>query len=394
MDGFGSFRRIDSVCCRDHCGLGQDCICARRQIRDGESADWSSISRTADCQCHFFSPQAMPDTTIAAVSGGVVVPANNLGLDGGRLDTGETDAHGVGHITSNGTQPNGVGSRLESLRNVPGYTATRKLRVVTIGAGFSGLILAHKLRYQYPEMQEHVENIIFEARHEVGGTWLVNNYPGCQCDVPSHIYAFPFDPNPNWSHFYSTASEIQEYIVRTIKKWDLGRDIRLNTRVTSTVWREDLGQWQATVECDGNSRVEYADVVISGRGFLNSWKWPTIPGLETNFKGHKVHSASWDHSYDYSHRRIAVIGNGSSGIQILPKMARLEGTEVISFQRNPSWIVARLDPGKLLGKPGSGDNPLYTEEEKTNFRTRPEVHREYRKTLVRSINKAFRMVRF
>lgn len=273
----------------------------------------------------------------------------------------------------------------------PAYSAHRKLRVITIGAGFSGIIFAHKLRYEYPEMEELVSNTIFEARHEIGGTWLVNTYPGVQCDVPSHIYAFPFDPNPDWDRFYSTGPEIQDYLVRTVKKWKLDRDIQFNNRVVGLHWEEDLGQWMVTVECQGVQRIEIADFVISAQGFLNSWKWPAIPGLH-DFRGFKVHSASWDHSYDFSGKRIATIGNGSSGIQILPQLANLENTDIVSFQRNPTWVVNKLDPGSLLGKPGGGSNPTYTEEEKRIFREDPRAHWKYRKAIINSVNKAFRMV--
>jgi len=279
------------------------------------------------------------------------------------------------------------------LWDMPAYTIPKKLRIITIGAGFSSLIFAHKLRYEYPEMEEIVTNTIFEARAKVGGTWLVNSYPGVQCDVPSHIYAFPFDPNPDWSHFYSTGPQIQEYIVKTVKKWNLDRDIQLRTRVLSTYWQEEVGQWKVVVEHEGRQREEYADILVSAQGFLNTWKWPAIPGLH-DFSGHKVHSAAWDHSYDYSGKRIAVIGNGSSGIQILPALARLEGTQLTSFQRGPTWVVARMDPGRLLGKPNVGSNPEYTEEDKQKFREDREHHHQYRKNLIHRVNLAFRMVMY
>ncbi|RFU26289.1 hypothetical protein B7463_g10049, partial [Scytalidium lignicola] len=297
----------------------------------------------------------------------------------------------------NGTQNSNVHLKKESndarprvpLRDVPAYS-TRKLRIITIGAGFSGLIFAHKLLYEHPEMENIATNTIFESRPEIGGTWLVNTYPGVQCDVPSHIYAFPFDPNPDWSHFYSTGQQIHEYMKKIVRKWNLDRDVQFNTRVVGLFWQEELGKWKVTVEHKGERLDEFADIVISGQGFLSSWKWPEIPGLDA-FEGKKVHSASWDHSFDYSHKRIAVIGNGSSGIQILPQLAKLDGTIVTSFQRGPTWIVSRMDPGKLLGKPNIGSNPEYTEDDKKLFRENPEAHHQYRKNLIHSINKAFKM---
>ena len=144
----------------------------------------------------------------------------------------------------------------------------RKLRVITIGAGFSGLIMAHKFQHRFPELQEYVQHTIFEARKDIGGTWLVNTYPGVQCDVPAHIYAFPFDPNPNWSKFYSSGPEIQEYIKRTVEKWNLDRDVQLNTRVTEARWIEQKGQWKVTVESEGVSREEFCEILISAQGVL------------------------------------------------------------------------------------------------------------------------------
>jgi hypothetical protein len=122
------------------------------------------------------------------------------------------------------------------------------------------------------------------------------------------------------------------------------------------------------------------------------YKWPEIPGL-TDFRGKRVHSAHWDEDYDYSHKRIAVIGNGSSGVQIVPQMAKLPGTTVMNFARGPSWIYYRVPPSQHLGKSGkSGNNPEYTEADKKNFRDNPEAMREHRKAMIGRTNRAFRMV--
>jgi cation diffusion facilitator CzcD-associated flavoprotein CzcO len=172
-----------------------------------------------------------------------------------------------------------------ALRDQYGYTP-RKVKVFTVGAGFSGLLMAHKFQHRFPEMQDIVEHTIFEAHSDVGGTWLVNNYPGVQCDVPAHIYvsslgfhhglvltgtmtkAFPFDPNPNWDRFYANGADILAYIKRTVKKWNLDRDLQLNTRVLSAAWQEEKGQWKVTLEHEGKQRDEYCDVLISAQGVL------------------------------------------------------------------------------------------------------------------------------
>ena len=178
------------------------------------------------------------------------------------------------------------------VRPFPAWTPARKLKIITIGAGFSAMIFAHKLQHKYPEFQDLVEHRIFEARNDVGGTWLVNKYPGVQCDVPAHIYvrlspcfnilfivcsakidvtigqAFPFDPKTNWDHFYAKGQDIQDYIKTTVKKWNLDRDVRLNHKVLETAWQEDLGQWKVTGLHEGRTFVEYADFLVAGQGVL------------------------------------------------------------------------------------------------------------------------------
>lgn len=155
------------------------------------------------------------------------------------------------------------------LKTEHAYTA-RKIRVITIGAGFSGLLIAHKIQHRFPELDGYVSHTIFEARGDVGGTWLVNTYPGVQCDVPAHAYAFPFDPNPNWSKFYASGTEIQDYIHRTVRKWNLDRDLQLNTRVVEMAWQAEKGEWRVEVEntLTGEKRVEYAEIVLSAQGVL------------------------------------------------------------------------------------------------------------------------------
>ncbi|KAK5064630.1 hypothetical protein LTR84_000464 [Exophiala bonariae] len=311
-------------------------------------------------------------------------PTKNLPIDDG---TPYVNGHrGITAPLSNGTTVEKKSPLTDKSRySIPmddrlAFTA-RKLRVVTVGAGFSGLLMAHKFQHRFPEMDKIVEHTIFEKRGDFGGTWLVNRYPG----------AFPFDPNPEWTKFYSSGQEIHQYIVKTVKKWNLDRDVQLNTEVTAATWEESRGQWKVTVAHNGQTRDEWADVLISGHGVLDVYKWPEIPGL-TDFVGKQVHSAYWDEDYDYSHKRIAVIGNGSSGVQIVPQMAKLPGTSVMNFARGPSWIYYRVPPSQHLGKSGkSGNNPEYTEAEKKNFRENPDAMREHRKAMIGRTNRAFRM---
>ncbi|KAM3419577.1 hypothetical protein BST61_g2916 [Cercospora zeina] len=265
----------------------------------------------------------------------------------------------------------------------------RKIKVITIGAGFSGLLMAHKFQHRFPEMRDIVEHTIFEAHHEVGGTWLVNNYPGVQCDVPAHIYAFPFDPNPEWTRFYASGAEILEYFKTTVRKWNLDRDLHLCTKVVGAKWHEAEGMWCVEVENTKTlvRREQWCHVLISGQGVLVHENWPDINGFD-KFKGHIAHSAGWDHSYDYSNKRIAVIGNGSSGIQIVPQMAKLSGTTVKNFIRSGAWVYYRAPPSQHMGRAVEDPNPAYTDAEKESFRD-PAKHQAYRKGIVSRTNKSF-----
>ncbi|KLO84691.1 monooxygenase [Fusarium fujikuroi] len=295
------------------------------------------------------------------------------------IKNGLSNGHTNGHVTDPFT-----------LSQDYAYTP-RKIKVFTIGAGFSGLLMAHKFQHRFPEMEDIVDHTIFEARSDIGGTWLANNYPGVQCDVPSHIYAFPFDPNPNWERFYASGGDILSYMKATVKKWNLDRDLQLNTRVIGAEWLDDLGQWRVTVEHEGIQREEFCHVLISAQGVLVHEAWPKIPGLK-DFEGHTTHSANWDHSYDYSNKRIAVIGNGSSGIQIVPQMAKLPGTEVTNFVRGPAWVYYRAPPSKHLGREDDDPNPRYSEQDKARFQD-PELHLQHRKGIISRTNKSFYIFR-
>ncbi|KAK1561571.1 uncharacterized protein LY79DRAFT_531164 [Colletotrichum navitas] len=270
------------------------------------------------------------------------------------------------------------------------YTPRKKIRVITIGAGFSGLLMAHKFQHRFPEMRHMVEHKIFEALPDVGGTWLLNNYPGVQCDVAAHVYSFPFDPKPDWDNYYASGAEILAHIKATVRKWDLDRNLHLNSRVVAAKWLEAQGQWRVIVSHDGVDRDEYCDVLISGQGVLRHENWPDIQGLRDGvFKGKVVHSARWDHNFDYTNKKIALIGNGSSGIQLLPQLAKLGGATVTNFIRGPTWIYRPRAP-----EPRRPEdlNPEYTDEDKARFQD-PEEHLRYRKNITSKANRSFYTVR-
>lgn len=203
-------------------------------------------------------------------------------------------------------------------------------RIAILGAGFSGLGMAIRLR------QEGFENFtIYEKAADVGGTWRENVYPGVACDVPSHLYSFSFEPNPRWSRRYSPGGEIWEYMRHCARKYDLYRSIEFGRTVTAI--RHDGRCWH--VQFADGSETE-ADFVISGLGGLHVPKYPEIDGLET-FRGPVFHTAQWRSDVDLDGKRVAVIGSAASAIQVIPEIApRVARLDV--YQRTANWIMARM----------------------------------------------------
>ena len=206
-------------------------------------------------------------------------------------------------------------------------------QVGIIGAGFAGLIAA--LRLQQSGRNSFV---IFERAHDVGGTWRDNVYPGCACDVPSHLYSIATEPNPNWSRMYSAQAEIWEYMRNVVRKNRLESHIRYNSDIVRCEFMEQAGVWKVL---DQQGRATTVRMLIAGLGPLNRAKLPELKGLET-FQGKVQHSAQWDKSYSLKGKRVAVIGTGASAVQIVPTIAP-EVKQLIVFQRTPAWVGDRFD---------------------------------------------------
>ncbi|KAJ5618773.1 hypothetical protein N7510_002757 [Penicillium lagena] len=245
--------------------------------------------------------------------------------------------------------------------------ARRKLRMVCIGAGYSGLTLAHKIHHEL-KLNNVMELVIYEKNSQVGGTWFENTYPGVACDIPAHAYTFLFEPNPNWSQFYASGSEIHQYIQHTVTKWNLDKDIQFNSHVKETVWDEELGKWKIQVDQAGTLKHDEADILVNATGFLSKTNWPVIDGL-SDFKGKLVHTSKWDHEYDWANKRVAVIGNGSSGIQCVAAM-QPKVKQLVNFVRNPTWVSVNF----CAEKTHDGSNFKYTEEQKKEFAENAEAH--------------------
>jgi cation diffusion facilitator CzcD-associated flavoprotein CzcO len=200
--------------------------------------------------------------------------------------------------------------------------------VAIIGSGFSGIGLAIRLR------QDGVEDFVVLERNEgVGGTWWANTYPGCACDVPSHLYSFSFAPNPDWSRTYSRQPEIREYLARVVEDFGVTPHLRLGCEVTSAAWDESSGRW----EIETSRGLVRARVLVSGAGPLVEPRIPDFPGLE-RFEGPAFHSARWDHSVSLRGKRVAAIGTGASAIQFVPSIAP-EVSQLHVFQRTPPWVM-------------------------------------------------------
>ena len=214
---------------------------------------------------------------------------------------------------------------------------------VIVGAGFAGLCMLHRLR----ELGLSVR--VFERGSGIGGTWFWNRYPGARCDVESMEYSYQFSEELqqewNWSERFAAQQEILRYLEHVADRFDLRRDIQLDTRVSSAVFDESAGRW--TIETDGGARAS-AKFCIMATGCLSSTNTPRFAGLDS-FAGPTFHTGNWPHApVDFSGKRVGVIGTGSSGVQSIPLIAR-QAAQLFVFQRTPTYTVPAhnhpLDPG-------------------------------------------------
>ncbi|KAG2175002.1 hypothetical protein INT43_006064, partial [Umbelopsis isabellina] len=219
----------------------------------------------------------------------------------------------------------------------------KNLSIGVIGTGFSGICAAVQVQKQLGIKAE-----ILEKGSDVGGTWHVNTYPGCACDVPSHVYSLSFELNPNWSRFQSPAQEIAAYLRNVYKKYGLYEQTRFNTEVLSAHWMEEEKQWKLIVrkvEWNANGEVTYGEteelyynIVFGAVGPLMV---PHKPKMFEGFQGPTIHTAKWDSSVSLEGKRVAIVGSGSSAIQAIPELAKQAST-LICFQRRPAWIGPQL----------------------------------------------------
>lgn len=212
-------------------------------------------------------------------------------------------------------------------------TISPDYQIIVVGTGFSGLGMGIALK------KAGINDFtILEKANDVGGTWRDNHYPGCACDVQSHLYSFSFEPNPNWTRMYAPQPEIKKYLQHCARKYGLLSHIQFGQAVKQAVYEEDYKLWRIETAA---GKTLTARVVVSGMGGLSTPAYPNIKGLN-KFKGVKFHSQDWQHDYDLAGKRVAVIGTGASAIQfvpqIVPKVAHLD-----LYQRTPPWIMPKPD---------------------------------------------------
>ncbi len=212
-------------------------------------------------------------------------------------------------------------------------TESKHCNIAIIGAGFAGMAMAIRLI-----QAGRRDFLMFEKDDDVGGTWKVNDYPGCACDVPSHLYSLSCTLNPDWSRAFSGQAEIWAYQRAVAKEYDLYANLHLSTQIVRAEFLEGSGVWRLL----STAGEEFsAGTVIAGMGGLSEPSVPKLPGAES-FEGPSFHSQNWDHEYDLNGKRVAVIGTGASAIQFVPQIAK-EVEQVHLFQRTAPWIMPKED---------------------------------------------------
>ena len=201
--------------------------------------------------------------------------------------------------------------------------------IAIIGSGFAGIAMAARLK------DEGRDFVILERARDVGGTWRDNAYPGCACDVPSHLYSFSFAPNADWTSTFSAQPEIHAYIRRTAEERGILPHVRFGHEVEHAAWDAAAQRWR--IRASGG--LVSARALISAAGPLSEPRIPDIPGLR-EFPGRVFHSASWDHGHDLTGERVAVVGTGASAIQFVPQIQPAVG-RLHLFQRTPPWVLPR-----------------------------------------------------
>ena len=230
-------------------------------------------------------------------------------------------------------------------------------RIAIIGSGFGGLGMAIRL------LERGIDDfVVLERAREIGGTWRDNSYPGCACDVESHLYSFSFALNPDWSRSFSSQPEILDYLRACAERFGVTPHVRLGCDVRALRWEDDAQRWRI----ESSAGVTPASVVVVATGPLSDPIVPELPGI-ARFEGKTFHSAQWDHAYDLAGKRVAVLGTGASAVQFVPEIQKVVA-KLDVYQRTPPWILPRPDRD-------------HSAEERRRFRRHPLLQRLHRARL-------------
>jgi cation diffusion facilitator CzcD-associated flavoprotein CzcO len=222
-----------------------------------------------------------------------------------------------------------------------------------------------------------IELQIFDKNAEVGGTWYENIYPGVRCDIPANVYQATFEPNTQWSEEYAQGAEIRDYWQGVARKYNVHQYLKLQHKILGATWDDKVGKWSLAVEnlAANEGYTEEFDVVITAIGRFNAWRLPDYPGIK-DYQGHLRHSSNWDPNFDPTGKTVAVIGNGASGIQLVPNLQKVV-KHLDHYVRSKTWIAGSF------GGEGAGRRlePNYFPEDLLKSFEDPEVYYQFRKEL-------------
>ncbi|KAL2802816.1 dimethylaniline monooxygenase [Aspergillus granulosus] len=255
----------------------------------------------------------------------------------------------------------------DTMINEPLPSGGKPFRIMFLGAGAAGIDFLHWAPRESKYL--NVSIVCYEKNDDVGGTWLENRYPGCACDVPSICYSFPWRANPSWSKFYSSSQEIHRYMRQIVDDEGMMSYIRLRHQVVEAKWNEERSKWVVSVHnlADGTIFTDECDVLLNGGGFLNGRTSPASILLKYLF-----HSATYNEHYDLTGKRLAVIGNGSSGIQVVAESYQ-HVSKLYTWIRSPLESLQPLDSARAA-----------------EFARDPAKYQRYHKTVENSLNGRFR----
>lgn len=247
----------------------------------------------------------------------------------------------------------------------------RELKVAVIGAGISGINAGILLPAKVPG----INLTIFEKSADVAGTWLENVYPGVRCDIPAHVYQSTFAPSTQWSEEFATGAELRDYWQGLARKYDVYQYVKLRHLIEEASWDDADAKWTLAVAnletC--KTTLEKFDFVIAAVGRFNAWKLPEYPGID-EYQGHLRHTSNYDLTFDPVGKNIAIIGNGASGVQIIPTLQKT-AKHLTQFIRNPTWIAHTW-----VGNVRTTESVPIPEEQRKKFE-KPEAYLAYRKAV-------------